>query len=161
MRTHEEILSEVGENSKQFERVVDQVPEPLISERLTPDEWSIKEILCHLADIQNVGVGRIDKILNEDNPRIEIYDEGKENRERNHQQDDMRLALAAFIATRSKLLSELKGRPARDWQRTGQHPEQENFTVEFILQDMLEHERKHFEQIKERIGRLPHLSHKG
>src|ERR1044071_5504399 len=100
MRTHEEILSEVGENSKQFERVVDQVPEPLISERLTPDEWSIKEILCHLADIQNVGVGRIDKILNEDNPRIEIYDEGKENRERNHRQDDMRLALAAFIATR-------------------------------------------------------------
>jgi hypothetical protein len=63
--------------------------------------------------------------------------------------------------TRAKLLADLKEHPDSDWRRTGQHPEQECFTIEFILRDMFEHEHKHFEQIRERIERLSHLNHKG
>ena len=155
MKTHAEILSQLAENGQRFEQLVETIPEPLISERPTADEWSIKEILCHLVDIQNVGAGRIAQILRADDPQIEVYDDAKENRERNHRQDDVRRAMATFLLVRSEFMSELQARPERDWQRTGRHPEQENFTVEFILRDMSEHERKHFEQIDDRIARYP------
>jgi hypothetical protein len=154
MRTHEQILGELVENGARFERAAGRVPEPLISKRLAQDEWSIKEDLCHIADIQSVGVGRIEKIMSEENPPIEIYDESRENLERDHRDDDMSSSLATFLTARADLVSKMRDRPGSDWQRAGQHPVCERFTVEFILNDMLDHEQKHFERIDRTMDRL-------
>jgi DinB superfamily len=147
MRTHDEILTQLAKHASHFREIVERVPEPLISEQPARDKWSLKEILCHLIDIQNVGIARILRMLQETNPVIEIYDEERENRERNHQHDDLAKATEFFQAARGGLISVLEKRPAADWQRTGCHPEHTHFTVEFILEDMLDHERKHFDQI--------------
>ena len=146
MRTHDEALKEMSDNRIFFEQTVERYPEPAISHRPSEHQWSIKEILCHLVDIQEVGAGRVTKMLAEENPAIELYDEDKENRERDHRNDDMGLYKANFISTRDKLLSALTGNDSA-WQRRGRHALNPDFSVEFIVNDMLDHERIHFEQI--------------
>ena len=158
MKTHDEILAELEKNADHLREIVDRIPEPLISERLEADKWSVKEILCHLVDIQNVGTARIGRMLKETDPVIEIYDEERENRERKHQHANVSDAAAVFLSTRGALISELKNRHDEDWQRTGQHPEQERFTIEFILNDMLDHENKHFEQIAAMPNQLARIA---
>lgn len=146
MRSHDQTLKELNDNRVLFEQIVERFSEPAISHRPSEHQWSIKEILCHLVDIQEVGAGRISKMLAEEDPAIELYDEDKENRERDHRNDDIGSYKATFVSTREKLLSALDGdEPA--WQRRGRHALNPDFTVEFVLNDMLDHERHHFEQI--------------
>jgi hypothetical protein len=87
-------------------------------------------------------------MLSELDPPIELYDEEKENRERDHRRDDMGLYKARFVTTRERLLSALGGAGATAWERTGRHPLNADFTVEFVVNDMLDHERLHFEQVR-------------
>ena len=100
MRSHDQTLKEMNDNRLLFEQIVSNYPEPAISHRPGEHNWSIKEILCHLADIQELVLGRVQKMLAEENPSIELYDEERENRERDHRDDDMGLAKANFVSTR-------------------------------------------------------------
>jgi hypothetical protein len=153
MRTREEIISELQKNANGFYYAATSVPEPLISRRPQEDEWSVKEILCHLADIQQLCFERIEKMVREDNPQIELYDEVTENQERDHRQDDMRQSLPLFLLYRINILAMLNRVGDTVWGRRGQHPLEKDFTVEFILNDMLDHERKHSEQIRELLSK--------
>ncbi|HET8674592.1 MAG TPA: DinB family protein [Blastocatellia bacterium] len=148
MRTHDQTLKEIDDNRLLFEQIVSDYPEPAISHRPGEHNWSIKEILCHLADIQELVLVRVNKMLAEENPSIELYDEERENRERDHRNDDMGLAKANFVSTRDNLIAALKGAGDAAWRRTGRHPLNPDFTVEFVVNDMLDHERLHFEQVR-------------
>jgi hypothetical protein len=140
------MLKELNDNKIIFEQIVERFPEPAISHRPSEHQWSIKEILCHLVDIQGVVAGRISLMLEEENPAIELYDEEKENRERDHRNDDIGAYKATFISTRDEMVSSLAGKDTT-WQRRGRHPLNPDFTVEFVVNDMLDHEHLHFEQI--------------
>ncbi len=146
MRTHDQALKELNDNRILFEQIVERYPDPAISHRPSEHQWSIKEILCHLVDIQEVGAGRVSKMLAEENPPIELYDEERENRERDHRNDDIGFYKATFKSTRDKLLSALAGKDSA-WERRGRHALNPDFTVEFVVNDMLDHERHHFDQI--------------
>jgi hypothetical protein len=87
-------------------------------------------------------------MLAEDNPPIELYDEERENRERDHRTDDMGLAKSNFVRTREDLIAALRGVGDTAWGRTGRHPMNPDFTVEFVVNDMLDHELHHFEQVR-------------
>ncbi|HEX5735811.1 MAG TPA: DinB family protein [Blastocatellia bacterium] len=148
MRTHDQSLNEMNDNRLLFEQIVSDYPEPTISHRPGEHNWSIKEILCHLADIQELVLSRVQKLLAEENPSIELYDEERENRERDHRNDDMGLAKSNFVSTREKLIAALKVAGDSAWSRTGRHPMNPDFTVEFVVNDMLDHEQLHFEQVR-------------
>ncbi|HJQ70986.1 MAG TPA: DinB family protein [Blastocatellia bacterium] len=148
MRTHEQKMKELNDNRRLFERIVAQYPEPAISHRPGEHNWSIKEILGHLADIQELVLVRVSKMLAEENPPIELYDEEQENRERDHRNDDMGVAKSNFVSTRERLIDALKGGGDSAWARTGRHPMNPDFNVEFVVNDMLDHEHLHFEQVR-------------
>lgn len=148
MRSHEESLKELSDNRLLFEQIVANYPEPTISHRPSENNWSIKEILCHLVDIQEVVAGRVQKMLSEENPPIELYDDERENRERDHRGDDIGLYKANFVSTRDNLLSKLAGAEDSVWKRAGRHPLNPEFTIEFVVNDMLDHEHIHFEQVR-------------
>ena len=68
MRTHDQTLKEMNDNRLLFEQIVEHYPEPAISHRPGEHNWSIKEILGHLADIQELVLVRVNKMLAEENP---------------------------------------------------------------------------------------------
>src|SRR5688572_11552596 len=64
------------------------------------ENWSVVEVICHLRDAEEINVGRIKAMRDEDSPLIVGYDQEALARERNYRETDLQVALAAFIVYR-------------------------------------------------------------
>jgi hypothetical protein len=86
------------------------------------ERWSIGEVLGHLAEVETVFRGRVQKMLDQDNPKIESYDP-KASEAAGKYGGKARENLKLFCHGRDRTLSWLRYVPASMVARTAQHPE--------------------------------------
>ena len=114
--------------------------------RPSPNAWSAREIVHHLADSEMTSAIRLRRLLAEQAPEIHGYDQEEFARrlhyDRPHQ-TSLELFRYARLAT-AELLDRLQ--PA-DWLREGSHSESGRYTVETWLRIYAEHAHKHARQI--------------
>ncbi len=122
--------------------------------RPSPDEWSALEVCCHLRDsAQEEGV-RVRRLVEEDGPTLEPYDQEAWARERNYQGDDIRRLRIALRAFWGGLAYQLEGLSDQQWERGGTHPETGPVTVRSRAEDEVEHAQAHLEQLREIRGQV-------
>jgi hypothetical protein len=125
--------------------------EGLSTEGLTtrpfPGKWSAAEIVHHLADSETIAGIRLRKLLVEERPVIEGYDQDGFVVRLRYNQRDLRPAWEAFRSTRGTTLQLLREMPEEDWTKTGWHTESGVYTAERWLEIYSEHAHKHAEQI--------------
>jgi hypothetical protein len=114
--------------------------------RPAPNRWTAREIVHHLADSEITSAVRLRRLLAEDHPQIQGYDQEEFARrlhyERPHQ-SSLELFRYARLAT-AELLECLQ--PA-DWLREGVHSDSGRYTVETWLRIYADHAHKHARQI--------------
>jgi uncharacterized damage-inducible protein DinB len=110
-------------------------------------EWSIIEIVTHMADAEEMVVKRIERMLTEDNPDLPAYDPAQLAEESGYHSRDMAAELERFEAVRGRLVSRLEALDDAGWRRTGQHEEVGGITVEDMTVHMAAHDAIHFAQI--------------
>ena len=114
--------------------------------RPAPNKWTTREIIHHLADSEATSAIRLRRLLAEDRPEIQGYDQEVFARrlhyERPHE-SSLELFRYARLAT-AELLERLE--PA-DWLREGTHSESGRYTVDDWLRIYAEHAHKHARQI--------------
>ncbi len=116
--------------------------------RPSPDEWSALEVCCHLRDsAQEEGV-RVRRLVEEDGPTLEPYDQEARAIERNYQGDDIRRLHIALRAFWGGLAYQLEGLSDEQWERAGTHPESGPVTVRSRAEDEVEHAQAHLEQLR-------------
>ncbi len=116
--------------------------------RPSPDEWSALEIFCHLRDsAQEEGV-RVRRLVEEDGPTLEPYDQEARASERNYQGEDIRRVHTALRAFWGGLAYQLEGLSDQQWERGGTHPERGAITVRSRAEDEVEHAQGHLEQMR-------------
>jgi hypothetical protein len=102
--------------------------------RRRPDEgtWSPLEYACHVRDVHRVYAGRVGRMLTEDGPRYENWDQDATAvAERYHEQDPA--AVAAELAVAGEELGALfAGVSGGGWERTGYRSDGASFTVDSI-----------------------------
>ncbi len=91
--------------------------------------WSVVEVICHLRDAEEISIQRMQVLRDQDNPSITGYDQEALAHERNYRSQDLRAALASFIAFREKYVAELSSLRPEDWQRPGSHSEFGHITL--------------------------------
>ncbi len=111
-------------------------------------EWSIHEVLIHLADSEAVGYWRIRKTLAEDEPMLAVYDEARWAEALNYNLQDRNLALKLFAALRSSSAALLRTISQDAWERVGIHAENGRMTVYDLFNTYLEHGKVHLQQIE-------------
>jgi len=116
--------------------------------RPSPDEWSILEVCRHLQDAAEIEGERIRRLVEEDGPTLEPYDQEALARERNYQGDDPRRVDIALRAFWGGLAYQLEGLTDEEWERGGTHPEIGPVTVRSRAELEVEHARTHLEQIR-------------
>lgn len=116
--------------------------------RPSPDEWSILEVCCHLRDAADFEGQRIRRLVEEDGPTLEPYDQEVLAQERNYEGDDPRRVRIALRAFWGGLAYQLEGLSDEDWERGGTHPEIGPVTVRSRAEAEVEHARAHLKQIK-------------
>ena len=115
--------------------------------RPAPGRWSAREIVHHLADSEMTSAIRLRRLLAEDRPMIQGYDQ-EEYARRLHYDRPIQASLDAFRAARQTTAEILDHLTETDWTREGTHSESGRYTVERWLEIYAEHAHNHADQIR-------------
>ena len=113
-----------------------------------PGKWSAREIVHHLGDSESFSAARLRKLLCEENPVIQGYDQDQYASKLRYNERDMAPALEAFRCARETTLQLIGLMTEDDWQREGTHTESGRYTTEDWLRIYAAHAHNHAAQIR-------------
>jgi hypothetical protein len=119
--------------------------------RPIPNKWSVKEIMCHLRDMEREAyLARYRKILSEENPVLPNVDQDRLAIERDYLNQDVKAALAEFKALRNETIQTLNDAPVEAWSRSGVHETDGPMTIEqLVLRQIKGNDLNHLVQMKD------------
>ena len=115
--------------------------------REAPGEWCPREVVHHLADSEMASALRLRQMLVTDGAPIAPYDQDEYARVL-HYDRPVEGSLLAFQGARACTVPVLERMSDADWQRTGSHPEFDEFNVEIWLRYYSQHAHDHADQIR-------------
>lgn len=142
-------------NLKSFPNELDDLLKDLDEETLRwrpiPNKWSIKEIMCHLRDMEREAyLARYKRILSEDNPWMQNIDQDRLAYERDYINQDAKAALEEFKQLRAETVDTLESAPPESWSRTGTHEHDGPLTVEqLVVRQIKGNDLNHLVQMKD------------
>jgi hypothetical protein len=114
--------------------------------------WSAREVVHHLADSEMTSAIRLRRLLAEDSPVIQGYDEEEFARKLFYRERPIKGSLAAFRAARESTAAILERLSEEQWRRAGTHSESGAYSVETWLEIYAAHAHDHAEQIRRAMG---------
>lgn len=133
-----------------IEKVIWSATEEQMHWKPSMERWSISEVLAHLADVEVVGFrDRIQKMLDQDNPRLESYDQNAAYAAGKYSTGKAREHLKRFCHERDRTLSWLRYVPAAMVMRTGHHAHLGPITIGQLMNEWAFHDLGHVRQIAE------------
>lgn len=111
-------------------------------------EWSAREVVHHLADSETIAGIRLRRLLVEQAPVIQGYDQDDYARRLRYQMRPVAPALRAFEAARATTAQLLDTMSDADWARVGVHTESGAYSGETWLAIYAEHAHVHADQIR-------------
>lgn len=129
-------------------KALEGFPAASLSAHPIPGKWSAREIVHHLGDSESTSAIRLRKLLVEDNPVIEGYDQDQFANKLRYNDRDMAPALEAFRSARATTAQILSLMTEDEWKREGVHTESGRYTVEAWLTIYANHAHNHAAQIQ-------------
>jgi len=115
-----------------------------------PGKWSIRQVICHLADCEIVYADRIKRVLAEENPTISGLCPDAFQRALSYDQRDVGNELDAIQATRRQITQILAQVDVERFQRTAVDSEDGPLTLETLLERITRHIPHHITFIQEK-----------
>jgi len=136
--------------------VVDQLlrgaSRDMLDRRPDPARFTLREVVCHLADWEGVWLERLSAMRTRDNPALQGYDEGQWALDHDYAHADMAEQQARFRAGRAELMALLESLAPEEWERAGCHSEIGPVTIESLAVLVLGHDGYHTRQIAQWIA---------
>jgi hypothetical protein len=123
-------------------------PKAKLTANLIPGKWSAAEIVQHLADSEMTSAIRLRRLLVEDHPVIQGYDQDLFATKLRYNDLDIAPALDAFRGARATTTQLLERMTEADWRREGTHTESGHYTAEDWLEIYAAHAHGHADQIR-------------
>jgi hypothetical protein len=117
-----------------------------------PDTWTARMVVHHLADSEMMSAMRLRRLIADDHPVIEGYDEPRFARRLFYDDRPIEPALAALAAARATSLQILERLSDEQWAREGVHTESGRYGVEDWLRIYAVHAHDHADQIRRAIS---------
>jgi uncharacterized damage-inducible protein DinB len=116
-----------------------------------PGTWSIREIVCHLADCEIVFAFRIRQTLAQREHVIQPFDQ--DDWARNYAAYTAQAALEVFTAVRNWNKVLIQSLPSEAFGRVVTHPERGAMTLQTVVETMGGHDINHLRQIEAIVTR--------
>lgn len=119
--------------------------------RPIPNKWSIKEIMCHLRDMErHAYLERYRRMLTEENPLMPNVDQDRMAQENDYINQDAFATLKEFRALRQRTIETLEAASLEEWSRSGIHEHDGNLTVEqLVVKQIKGNDLNHLVQMKD------------
>ena len=146
----QKLVAQYKAGYEEVSRNLADFPPDLLAAHPIPGKWSAAEIVHHLADSETTSALRLRRLLVEDHPLIQAYDQDQYAAGLHYNERDVAPALEAFRAARATTAQLLDFMTEEDWRREGTHSESGSYTTEDWLRIYAAHAHNHAAQ----IGRL-------
>ena len=123
------------------------ISEQELDARPAPGKWSSREIVHHLADSEMTSAIRLRRLIAEDRPMIQGYNQDEYAR-RLYYGRPIQASLEAFRAARETTAQILERMSETEWAREGTHSESGRYSVERWLEIYANHAHNHADQIR-------------
>ena len=152
MTTRDELIASYREGPDVVERTVARLTDEQLDHRPSSGGWSPREVVNHLGDSEMISAFRVRKLLAEDSPTIQGYDEEEFARRLHYDERPIAPSLAALRAARETTASILERLTDEDWSRTGTHTESGEYSVTTWMEIYARHAHDHARQIEEALS---------
>lgn len=122
-----------------------------------PGTWSIQQIVLHVLDADLVMADRMKRVIAEDGPTLQAFDENKWAANLHYDFQPADDAVAMFALNRRLMAGTLRRVPDEAFARKGRHTDRGDLTLTQLLQgavDHLEHHLKFVNSKREKLGKL-------
>lgn len=126
--------------------ILGNLSEAQVSRTPAPGKWSIREILCHLADCELVFAFRIRQTLAEPHHVVQPFDQ--DIWAQPYSVYTAQAALATFTAVRDWNVALVGSLPADAFGKPMTHPERGAMTLQTVIETMGGHDLNHLKQIE-------------
>jgi len=150
-REKDRLLYNLRSLPNELEDLLSDLDEELLRWRPIPHKWSIKEIMCHLRDMEQLAYqARYRTMLAEDSPMLEFVDQNRIAHENDYINQDAKSALADFRTLRAETVKTLEDAPVEAWSRIGIHQTDGAMTIEQLVNRQINgNDINHLNQMKD------------
>lgn len=111
-------------------------------------KWSVRMIVCHLADAEVAAAMRVRQIVAEDNPTLQAWDQDLWAERLSYGKRKISDALETFRRVRADNYELLKDLPEDAFSRAGTHTGRGKITLLDLVQSIAQHPEGHARQIQ-------------
>jgi hypothetical protein len=151
MLTSEERREKI-EKIRRLPAELEAVVSDLTLEQLTTpylgDEWTVAQVVHHLADSHMNSFVRLKLILTEDRPTLKAYNEAMWARAVDANNPILHTSLILLKGLHQRWVTLLDSLAEEDFRRTGYHPELGEISVDDLVRIYAKHGDDHIEQIR-------------
>lgn len=155
---HARVIERLKTSAEEVRRLCRDLDETAASTRTVADKWSVKEILAHMARVQQIFEQRLDAILAKEGAPITSYEPSADPDFPAIAKKPADELWKWYEDTRNRIVGKLEKLSPADWHRKGSHPEYPVYDVHFAMEYLAHHEAHHAYQMFTRrpAGRTPH-----
>ena len=146
----QDLIAQYKAGYDEVSRTLAGFPPEFLTTQAIPGKWSAAEIVHHLADSETTSALRLRRLLVEDHPLIQGYDQDEYAAKLHYSERDIAPALEAFRFARATTAQLIHLMTEEDWRREGTHSESGSYSTEDWLRIYADHAHNHAAQ----IGRL-------
>ena len=150
----DQLLHEYELGPQRLRDVVMRAPRESWGLHPVPGTWSIREVVCHIADFEPIHADRMKRVLVEDNPTMFGGDQDVFAAGLHYATRDVEEELDLIAIVRKQLARILRKTDVEDFQRTGVHTEVGPMTLESLLERTARHIPHHIPFIEQKIAAL-------
>jgi DinB superfamily len=144
----QQLIAHYKAGYEEVRKSLEGFPPQQLTAHPVPGKWSAAEIVHHLADSETISGIRLRRLLVEDNPEIQAYDQEVFAARLNYNNRDIAPALDAFRSARATSAQLFERMSEGDWKRQGTHSESGAYTSEDWLKIYAVHAHNHASQIR-------------
>lgn len=145
---HLDLVEPLRALPKQLAEALKGISEAEARWRPAEEGWCIKEIVGHLRDACEVYHKRLYMMSTQTDPVLEPYDQEAFAVDHAYLERDLQAMLRELAEFREDTVILLTSLVNWNWARTGQHRESGRLSIRQIVEQMVEHEREHLEDIR-------------
>lgn len=142
------LIEQYRDGYNEVAAALDGFPRDSLTAHPIEGKWSAAEIVHHLADSETTSGLRLRRLLVEDHPLIQGYDQDAYAARLNYNQRDIAPSLDAFRAARATAAQLFEFMRDEDWQKEGTHSESGSYSAEDWLKIYAAHAHNHAAQIR-------------
>ena len=152
--TLDQLLQQYEQGSELLRAAVSRAQENQYGLHPVPGKWSIRQVVCHLADFEPIYADRMKRVLVEDNPTMfggdpDVFASGL-----HYEIRDVREELDLIALVRKQMARILRQTDVEDFQKTGVHSESGPLTLETLLERITNHIPHHVKFINDKVAAM-------